>query len=94
MATEDGQYLGLLLSILKPTSSSTNRLTLYDILKLYESTRKARTTCIVKQPSHQHQIFRMHDSPRQEERDRQLTEYDHAPFEGYPNKCKDPEFQE
>ena len=29
--------------------------------------------------------------PRQEERDRQLTQ--HAPFEGYPNRWADPVFQ-
>ena len=36
----------------------------------------------------------MHDDARQQERDRQLMEYDRNPFEGYPNKWKDPVFQE
>ena len=36
----------------------------------------------------------MHDGPRQAERDRQLVEYDAEPYEGYPNKWRDPVFQE
>ena len=36
----------------------------------------------------------MHDGPRQRERDRQLMEFDRNPYEGYPNKWKDPVFQE
>ena len=35
----------------------------------------------------------MHDGSRQEERDRQLVEYDAEPYEGYPNKWRDPVFQ-
>ncbi len=36
----------------------------------------------------------MHDGPKQEERDRQLIEYNSEPYEGYPNKWRDPVFQE
>jgi len=35
----------------------------------------------------------MHDGPKQKERDRQLIEFDDDPFEGYPNKWRDPVFQ-
>ena len=48
----------------------------------------------MKQSSHYQQIFHIHDGPRQEERDRQLVEYDAEPYEGYPNKWRDPVFQE
>jgi salicylate hydroxylase len=89
MAIEDGFLLGQLLSRVASTSPA-----LADILTLYESLRKARTTRIVKQSSHYQQIFHMHDGARQEERDRQLVEYDAEPYEGYPNKWRDPIFQE
>jgi salicylate hydroxylase len=101
MAIEDGFLLGQLLSRI-PASSATSSprthqnhsLLLSDTLTLYESLRKSRTTQIVKQSSHYQQIFHMHDGPRQEERDRQLVEYDEEPYEGYPNKWRDPVFQE
>lgn len=94
MALEDGHCLGLLLSRISPsTTPSASRLALHDILTLYEMIRKSRTTRIVKQSSHYRHVFHMHDGPRQQERDRQLTEYDRNPFEGYPNKWKDPVFQ-
>ena len=90
MAIEDGYLLGSLLSRV----ASPSPILLADILTLYESLRKSRTTQIVKQSSHYQHIFHMHDGPRQEERDRQLVEYDAEPYEGYPNKWRDPVFQE
>jgi len=90
MAIEDGYLLGSLLSRV----ASPSPILLADILTLYESLRKSRTTQIVKQSSHYQQIFHMHDGPRQEERDRQLVEFDAEPYEGYPNKWRDPVFQE
>jgi salicylate hydroxylase len=90
MAIEDGYLLGSLLS----RASFPSPILLADILTLYESLRKSRTTQIVKQSSHYQQIFHMHDGPRQEERDRQLIEYDAEPYDGYPNKWRDPVFQE
>jgi salicylate hydroxylase len=88
MAIEDGHCLGRLLSM------TTARSQLPDVLTIYESLRKARTTRVVKQSSHYQQIFHMHDGPRQVERDRQLVEFNEEPFEGYPNKWRDPVFQE
>jgi len=86
-AGEDGAVLGCLMERL------TRRAQLPDILVMYEAIRKARTTRIVKGSSHYRDIFHMHDGDRQQERDRQLLEYNDAPFDGYPNKWRDPSFQ-
>jgi salicylate hydroxylase len=94
MAVEDGYCLGLLLSLISPSQKTSSRIALHDILTIYESLRKSRTSRIVMQSSHNRQIFHMHDGPRQQERDRQLMEFDRNPYEGYPNKWKDPVFQE
>jgi len=88
MAIEDGYCLGRLLSLCQTSSQ------LPDILTIYESIRKARTTRIVKESSLNQQIFHMRDGPKQEERNRQLLEYQDEPFEGFPNKWRDPVFQE
>ncbi|CZR54870.1 uncharacterized protein PAC_04754 [Phialocephala subalpina] len=88
MAVEDGYCLGRLLSYISSRSQ------LPDILTIYEALRKARTTRVVKQSSHYQQIFHIHDGPRQEERDRQLAEFNEEPYEGYPNKWRDPVFRE
>jgi len=88
MAVEDGAFLGSLFSRL------TSRSQIPDILTIFESVRKARTTRVVKGSSHYRDIFHMHDGPKQEERDRQLLENDEEPFEGFPNKWRDPVFQE
>lgn len=87
MAIEDGAVLGSLMSRLTYASQ------LPDILVLYESVRKLRTTRVVQGSSQYREIMHMHDGPRQEERDRQLIEYQDEPFEGYPNKWRDPVFQ-
>ena len=87
IAIEDGAVLGSLMSRLTDASQ------LPDILVLYESIRKSRTTRVVKGSSHNREIMHMHDGPRQKERDRQLIEYQDDPFEGYPNKWRDPVFQ-
>jgi salicylate hydroxylase len=87
MAVEDGAVLGALFERLTSPSQ------IPDILTIYESLRKARTTRVVKGSSHYRDIFHMHDGDKQRERDRQLIEYNDAPFDGYPNKWRDPEFQ-
>lgn len=94
MAVEDGYCLGLLLSRISPSPQISSRIALHDILIIYESLRKSRTGRVVMQSSHNRQIFHMHDGPRQRERDRQLMEFDSNPYEGYPNKWKDPVLQE
>lgn len=88
MAVEDGAFLGSLFSRLTSVSQ------IPDILTIFETIRKPRATRVVKGSSHYRQIFHMHDGARQEERDRQLVENDEEPFEGYPNKWRDPVFQE
>lgn len=87
MAVEDGACLGALFSRLTSPSQ------IPDILTIFETIRKDRTTRIVKGSSHYQKIFHMHDGPLQQERDRQLVEYQAEPFEGYPMKWRDPSFQ-
>ncbi|KAK4694659.1 hypothetical protein P7C71_g2961, partial [Lecanoromycetidae sp. Uapishka_2] len=85
-AVEDGAVLGALFERIERHSQIT------DVLAMYERLRKDRTTRVVKGSTALRDIFHMVDGPRQEERDRQLTE--HEPFEGYPNRWADPVFQE
>ncbi|KAL3424113.1 3-hydroxybenzoate 6-hydroxylase [Phlyctema vagabunda] len=87
MAIEDGDVLGLLMARITEKSQ------LSDVLVMYESLRKSRSTRVVKGSTHYQDIFHMHDGDRQRERDRQLLEYQDDPFEGYPNKWRDPVFQ-
>jgi salicylate hydroxylase len=85
-AIEDGAVLGALFEKVQRESQ------LQDLLIIYESVRKARTTQIVQGSTALRDIFHMHDGPRQQERDRQLLEQE--PFEGFPNRWADPVFQE
>lgn len=87
MAIEDGAVLGLLMGRLTMPSQ------LPDILVIYEALRKSRSTTVVKASSDNQGIFHMRDGDRQRERDRQLLEYQDHPFDGYPNKWRDPKFQ-
>jgi len=87
MAVEDGAVLGKLMSFAKTRDQ------LPDVLTIYEAIRKARSTRVVKGSSHQRDIFHLCDGDRQRERDRQLIDYQDDPFEGYPNKWRDPSFQ-
>jgi salicylate hydroxylase len=64
---------------------------LRDIVTIYEAIRKPRASAIVKGSTACQAVYHMHDGPLQEERDRQLLEEE--PFEGYPNRWKDPTFQ-
>lgn len=85
-ALEDGAVLGALFEKIEAPHQ------LQDVLVIYESVRKSRTTQVVTGSSYLGQkVFHMHDGPRQQERDRQLLE--EKPFEGYPNRWADPVFQ-
>ena len=84
-AVEDGAVLGSLFERL----TSPNQIP--DLLTIYESLRKPRTTRVVKGSTALRDIFHMADGPRQIERDRQLLEEE--PFEGFPNRWADPVFQ-
>jgi salicylate hydroxylase len=86
-AVEDGAVLGALLSRVTDASQ------LPDVLHIYEVLRKSRTTRIVKGSTAMRHIFHAHDGPRQRERDRQLLEYQDQPFDGFPNRWRDPSFQ-
>ena len=85
MAVEDGAVLGHLFSKLE------HKHEIPDLLRLYESIRKPRTTRIVECSTAMQEIFNLPDGTRQRERDRQLTE--EQPCEGYPNRWADPVFQ-
>lgn len=87
MAIEDGEVLGLLMSKISTKAQ------LSDVLVIYEALRKSRSTKVVKGSTHYQEIFHLEDGDRQRERDRQLVEYQDEPFEGYPNKWRDPVFQ-
>jgi salicylate hydroxylase len=86
-AVEDGAVLGSLLS------RATDESQLPDVLNMYEALRKSRTTRIVKGSTAMRDVFHLHDGPRQQERNRQLLEYQDEPFEGFPNRWRDPAFQ-
>src|SRR5437588_13131512 len=86
-AVEDGAVLGSLFSRVTDVSQ------LPDVLCIYEALRKSRTTRVVKGSTALRDVFHLHDGPRQQERDRQLLEYQDEPFEGFPNSWKDPVFQ-
>ncbi|KAI9824118.1 MAG: hypothetical protein M1819_001073 [Sarea resinae] len=87
MAIEDAAVLGALLARLSDPAQ------LPDVLTLYESLRKPRTTRIVKGSTALRDVFHMPDGARQRERDRQLVEAHDKPFEGFPNRWRDPVFQ-
>ncbi|MCJ1364519.1 hypothetical protein MMC16_003630 [Acarospora aff. strigata] len=84
-AVEDGAVLGALFTKI------TNKSQLSDLLLIFETLRKPRTTRVVKGSTQLRDIFHMHDGDRQRERDRQMTQ--HEPFEGFPNRWADPVFQ-
>lgn len=84
-AVEDGAVLGALFENIHKNSQ------LADLLTIYETIRKARTTRVVKGSTALRDIFHMHDGPRRQERDRQLVKEE--PFEGFPNRWADPIFQ-
>ena len=84
-AVEDGAVLGSLFERL------TSPAQIPDLLIIYESLRKSRTTKVVEGSTMLREIFHMVDGPQQIERDRQLLEQE--PFEGFPNRWADPVFQ-
>ena len=85
MAVEDGAVLGALMEKIE------DKCQLRDVLVLYETLRKARTTRVVKGSTALREVFHLPDGERQGERDRQLLH--EAPFEGFPNRWADPVFQ-
>jgi salicylate hydroxylase len=87
-AIEDAAVLGHLFEKI------THKSQLSDLLAIYEALRKPRTTRVVSASTHYgREIFHLHDGPRQQERDRQMREWDSQPFEGFQNRWRDPVFQ-
>ena len=85
MAVEDGAVLGSLFAKLEHKSQ------IPDMLRLYESIRKPRTTRIVEGSAAMQEVYNLPNGEKQLERDRQLLE--EKPCEGYPNPFADPAFQ-
>lgn len=87
-AIEDGAVLGHLLELIE------HKYQIPDVLAIYETLRKPRTTRVVQSSSHLgYKILHLHDGPMQKERDRQLLAFQDKPFEGYQNRWRDPVFQ-
>ena len=85
MAVEDAAVLSTLLSHIEDKAQ------VPQILTMYESLRKDRTTRVVQTSIGQRDIFHMVDGEAQAERDRRLLS--DAPSEGFPNRWLDPSFQ-
>ena len=75
MAVEDGATLGKLLGLLTKATDVPGGPAQHvpDILKLYESVRKARTTINVQGASNNRYWYHLYDGPQQEERDKALA---------------------
>lgn len=85
-AIEDGAVLGHLFE------KMTHRDQLPDLLVIYESLRKSRTSRVVKASTLARRTLHLADGPRQKERDRQLEE--EKPFNGSAHSWADPVMQE
>lgn len=85
MAVEDGAVLGSLFSRVSSPQQ------LQDLLLVYEQSRKARTTAIVRVSSRMRDVYHCGDGDMQRERDRQLLH--EPPFPDYPNPWADPVLQ-
>ena len=84
-ALEDGAALGELFARIQDKKQ------LEDVLRMYESIRKPRTTCVVRRSDLRRNIYQLPDGHAQEQRDRQLMQ--ETPFDGYPTCIDDPQFQ-
>lgn len=74
MAVEDGAVLGKLLGLLNSSSelSSNAKALIPEVLHLYESLRKSRTTVNVKGAISNQRMYHLPDGPEQEARDSEL----------------------
>lgn len=75
MAVEDGAVLGRLLGLLRASERNTKACpsNIPDLLKLFESLRKARTTVIVQGAVANQKWFHLPDGPLQRQRDASLV---------------------
>lgn len=77
MAVEDGAVLGRLLGLANSRDkSASSASTIPEVLKLYESLRKARTTANVQGAVSNRKMYHLHDGPDQERRDDGLRKTD------------------
>jgi salicylate hydroxylase len=76
MAVEDGAVLGRLLGMFQSVPVPDMLLT--DVLKLYESLRKTRTTTSVQGAISNRRMFHMPDGPEQVKRDAELKAADYT----------------
>ncbi|KAK5052145.1 hypothetical protein LTR84_002949 [Exophiala bonariae] len=76
MAVEDGAVLGRLLGLFQSTSAV--GMTVTDVLKLYESLRKSRTTTSVQGAMSNRKMYHMLDGSEQVERDAELQKADYS----------------
>ncbi|KAK1600335.1 uncharacterized protein LY79DRAFT_585825 [Colletotrichum navitas] len=72
MAAEDGAVLGKLLGLLKASAGDSMKQKVPEILKLYESLRKSRTTANVEGSMSNRKWHHVEDGPEQEARDAEL----------------------
>ncbi|KAF4772931.1 hypothetical protein HER10_EVM0008113 [Colletotrichum scovillei] len=74
MAVEDGAVIGKLLGLLKNSSGAENMVPqIPEILKLYETLRKDRTTVNVQGATSNRKWYHVRDGPEQEARDAEMT---------------------
>ncbi|KXH43075.1 hypothetical protein CSIM01_01829 [Colletotrichum simmondsii] len=74
MAVEDGAVIGKLLGLLKNSSGAENMIPqIPEILKLYETLRKDRTTVNVQGATSNRKWYHVRDGPEQEARDAEMT---------------------
>ena len=79
MAAEDGATLGILLGLLSKSLAidpSNRRSRIPEVLKLYESMRKRRTTTNVAGAVQNRKLYHLKDGPECEERDAELRQMD------------------
>lgn len=87
ISVEDGGVLGGLLGKIRGKEDIPR------VLALYEQLRRPRCSAVVLGSTKQRDIFHLHDSPKQQERDRiMLTQ--NPPEPGHPNQWADPVMQE
>lgn len=76
MAVEDGAVLGKLLGLAARSETTTVHLNIADVLKLYETLRKTRTTANVKGAVNNRKMYHLPDGEEQRLRDAALRDAD------------------
>lgn len=83
MAVEDGAVLGRLIGLF--VASAQDRESLPELLKLYQSVRKERTSTVVRTANENRTLYHMEDGPEQQKRDQDFARHDwDDPNEEFP----------